>query len=104
MKNCREEFLFHTGGLQVKAAWISRLQRDDEGGFEEVARLAPGYTEADLESFLSAIDFDYDDGYGTQEVDGVIWYKDGTWSTRGEYDGSEWWTFYKVPDIADFLD
>ena len=34
---------------------------------------------------LPDIDKEYDDGYGGQELYGTIWYKDGTWSTRGEY-------------------
>ena len=40
-------------------------------------------------------------GYGGQELFGTIWYEDGTWSDRGEYDGSEWWNYNKCPDIPD---
>jgi len=43
----------------------------------------------------------YDSGYGGQEVFGTIWYVDGTWSDRGEYDGSEWYEYHKCPDIPD---
>jgi hypothetical protein len=28
---------------------------------------------------------------------------DGTWSERGEYDGSEWWNYQKCPDIPSEL-
>ena len=48
---------------------------------------------------LIDINKDYDAGYGSQELYGTIWYKDGTWSTRGEYDGSEWWDYHCVPEI-----
>lgn len=50
-----------------------------------------------FEIFLEEIDIDYNDGYGGQELYGTIWYRDGTWSERGEYDGAEWWEFKKCP-------
>lgn len=43
------------------------------------------------ESVLFTLDFEYDNGYGTQEISGVVLFKDNTWLSRGEYDGSEWW-------------
>ena len=51
-----------------------------------------------LEEVLSLLDFEYDNGYGGQELFGYIWYTDETWSERGEYDGSEWWEYKKRPD------
>lgn len=45
------------------------------------------------------MDFDYDSGYGGQEIYGFIWYEDGTFSERGEYDGSEWFSYVKTPEI-----
>ena len=61
--------------------------------------LTTGYSIEEWDQFLSDIDKEYDDGYGGQELFGTIWYKDGTWSTRGEYDGSEWWDYHCVPEI-----
>lgn len=46
---------------------------------------------------------EYDEGYGGQELFGTIWYIDGTWSERGEYDGSEWWQHKSCPIIPDYL-
>jgi hypothetical protein len=43
--------------------------------------------------------WDYYSGYGGQTLFGTIWYTDGTWSTRGEYDGSEWWDHKTRPDV-----
>lgn len=47
------------------------------------------------------LDFDYDSGYGIQELFGVVYCKDSddnpTWLTRGEYDGSEWWIVNTIP-------
>lgn len=50
------------------------------------------------EDFYANADFDYDGGYGWQEVNldlkivGTGW-----WLERGEYDGSEWWAFKTQP-------
>jgi hypothetical protein len=49
------------------------------------------------------LDFNYDNGYGGQELYGTIWYVDGTWSERGEYDGSEWWDYREVPEVPSYL-
>ena len=48
---------------------------------------------------LAELDFEYDDGYGTQELFGTIWYEDGSWSEREEYDGSECWAYKTSPAI-----
>lgn len=55
--------------------------------------------EGSLSDVLPQLDFDYDNGYGRQELEGTIWYADGTWSDRGEYDGSEWWAHRKCPSL-----
>ena len=39
----------------------------------------------------------YDNGYGGQDLFGTIVFKDGIWLERGEYDGSEWWEYRKLP-------
>ena len=52
-----------------------------------------------MKNFLDQIDFEYDNGFGCQELFGTIWYEDGTWSSRGEYDGSEWWEYNSCPKI-----
>jgi hypothetical protein len=33
----------------------------------------------------------------------MIWFKDGSWATRGEYDGSEWWEYHKLPQVPTYL-
>jgi|688.fasta_scaffold866154_1 hypothetical protein len=62
-----------------------------------------GYTQEEFNSFLKELDFNYDSGYGGQELYGVIWLEDGTWMSRGEYDGSEWWEHNVVPEIPNHL-
>jgi hypothetical protein len=34
-----------------------------------------------------------------QELYGTVWLEDGTWLSRGEYDGSEWWEHNVLPPI-----
>ncbi len=69
---------------------------DDE---DETILLKVGYSTEDYERFLREIDFDYNSGYGGQELFGTIWFKDGSWAVRGEYDGSEWWELCSLPKI-----
>jgi len=49
--------------------------------------------------FLESLNFNYDNGFGRQELYGTIWMNDGTWLIRGEYDGSEWWEWHSLPEI-----
>lgn len=52
---------------------------------------------------LDKLDFDYDAGYGVQELYGTIYCKDSNnnpvWLTREEYDGSEWWRINTIPEF-----
>jgi hypothetical protein len=70
---------------------------------DKTIRLRSGYEAEDLQKFLDALKFDYDNSYGHQYIYGTIWYDDGTWSTRGEYDGSEWWEHHILPEIPEEL-
>jgi hypothetical protein len=102
--NAKHEFLNHIRSYTGSNVLCATIQKgDDWGDDEEVAQrtviLTTGYTEEDWKEFLSKLDFMYDSGYGGQYLFGTIWYKDGTWSERGEYDGSEWWEYHKCPDV-----
>lgn len=59
----------------------------------------PGSSLDEWNIFLDSLDFEYDDDYGTQELFGYVWLKDGTWLSRGEYDGSEWWKWNVCPEL-----
>ena len=52
---------------------------------------------------LDDLNFDYDAGYGSQELFGVVYCKNSNncpvWLTRGEYDGSEWWDINTIPEF-----
>ena len=97
MSNAKEEFIGHVAGKQVLCAIIQREENYDDK--KPVAILKSGFTDSEYVTFLNALDFEYDSGFGGQELFGDIWYKDGTWSDRGEYDGSEWWQHQQVPKI-----
>lgn len=101
MTNAKEEFIGHTSEVKskIKAATISSAIRPPELKY----CLKVGYTEDDFNNFLKRLDFKYSSGYGGQELYGMIWYEDGTWSERGEYDGSEWWDYRAVPIIPEEL-
>ena len=114
MENASEEFLEHTEGRVVKCAVIGRkythftyklgdYDADSDEDYKLPILLEYNYTQEELNKFLNEIDFEYDGGFGEQELYGFIWYTDGSWSERGEYDGSEWWGYKKCPSIEDFL-
>jgi len=89
--NAKQEILEH-----IKVAAGGR-----EVVFVHVAIGAKWEHKGPLADVVAQLDFIYNNGYGCQELFGTIWYADGTWSERGEYDGSEWWEFKKCPDLPD---
>lgn len=81
---------------EILWAAIQYYPFDANGGWD--INLKSDRTESEFNSFIEIMKtIDYDDGYGTQEVEGYIVFKDGTWLSRGEYDGSEWWVFNSIP-------
>lgn len=98
MINAKEELLEHIKQRTIKCATVSLGHEYDEN--RKTFHLRVG---DDLNFFLDQLNFTYDDGYGGQELFGLIWYEDGTWSERGEYDGSEWWEHRSVPNIPEEL-
>ena len=97
MINASEEFTDHIKEREILCA---RITFDDDRAPVE---LAQGYTRSDFVHFIRMLMFDYDDGYGGQYLYGTIWYTDGTWSDRREYDGSEWWEYQRCPIIPQHL-
>jgi hypothetical protein len=96
--NARDEFSFHV--LDKPAIMCAQINVDwwkDDKNF--TYDIPIGYTVDQFAQFLANLNFQYENGYGTQYVKGTIWYTDGTWSERAEYDGSEWWKHITVPVI-----
>lgn len=100
--NAREELeaILTINNVTLKCALIKcHSGYDVDGEFN----LYVGHTDKVLELWLESLDFNYDSGYGGQELFGTLWFTDGTWAMRSEYDGSEWWEYQKLPDIPDEL-
>lgn len=95
MVDACKEFLEHIENRHILCAEV----RYDNYNIDKIIRLRQDYDANDLQRFLDALKFDYNDSYGHQFVYGTIWYTDGTWSTRREYDGSEWWEHQVLPEI-----
>ena len=99
--NVKKEFLKHIKDRKVKCV---KIHSEDWGGIESNHRyLKIGYSQKDYGLFLKEINFQYDNGYGGQEMHGIIWYENGNYSERGEYDGSEWWEYKECPEIPEEL-
>lgn len=50
------------------------------------------------DEILKLMDFNYDNGYGGQEIaKDLIFVGKDWWIERHEYDGSEWWEFKQLP-------
>ena len=94
-RNAQKELLEHTENKTEELIKIAiRKGYNDE----------PLRIEGTLEDVLPKLNFEYDAGYGGQELFGYIWYSDGTWSERGEYDGSEWWQHQCCPNRGIVID
>jgi hypothetical protein len=87
--NAKEEILEHISNREVKYITVTLAHQSD---IEEKI-------EGKLEEILFHLDFDYDSGYGSQYLDGCIWFEDGTWSERHQYDGSEYWSHHVCPPL-----
>lgn len=88
--NAKQEIIKHIGEKKAKYVKITTGDIWDEKQLT---------IEGTPEKVIPQLDFEYDEGFGGQELGGIIWYEDGTWSDRGEYDGSEWWQYQSCPDL-----
>lgn len=111
MQNALEELLDKLERTKsvIKCAYI-KCERgsywDDDDSYIQPApiSLKEGYTPEEYKEFLQKLNFEYDAGYGGQELYGTVWLmEDHTWLDRGEYDGSEWWAYNKCPKVPDEL-
>lgn len=111
MTNAKEELINTLKGTEsiVKCAYIkcergSYWDNNDKYIQPAPISLIEGYTLEEYEEFLKKLDFEYDAGYGGQELYGIVWLmEENTWLERGEYDGSEWWNFQECPPIPKTL-
>ena len=101
--NVKKEFISHLEKIQKNnkevISAIIALKRFLDTDLKIV--LNPNYNEGEYNNFLKALNVEYNDAFGIQELYGYIWYNDGTWSERYEYDGSECWSYKKCPSFQD---
>jgi hypothetical protein len=101
--NAKAEFLRHIKDRKILCAVISYADCWEFQRKTKDYELPVSYAQEQYNEFVNSLDFKYDAGYGGQELFGTIWYTDGTWSDRGEYDGSEWWNYHVCPNIPENL-
>lgn len=98
-----KEFKETVGNKIVKCAHIELkydIDDNDDDVFRTIA-LKQNYNSEELELFLNQLDFKYDSGMGSQYLFGTIWLTDGSWFSRREYDGAEYWHHNVLPTIPD---
>ena len=104
MRNAKEELSNIIENIsKVKCAyiWFETFECKHPKNSTKTVVLKLNYSDQDFLEFLGKLDFHYDSGYGIQHIYGKVWLEDGTWMTRGEYDGSEWWEHHKCPDVPE---
>ena len=72
-------------------------------GDEITIFLPVAYNDSQYADFLDNLNFQYNSGFGVQELYGVLWHEDGTWQSRVMDKGLEWWEYHRVPDIPEYL-
>lgn len=104
-RNAQTEFIEEVEGKSVLCADIlyERYDEEQEKYIQKECRLPYAHSPATYHAFLQSLDFVYDAGFGGQELYGVIWYADGTWSSRYVYDGEESWAHRRAPVIPEYL-
>jgi hypothetical protein len=78
-------------------------QYEDPNPVNADLKLIASRKDGDMQRFLDKLDIVYDCGYGGQELYGTVWFTDGTWLTRYEYDGAEGWQYNVCPVIKEDL-
>jgi hypothetical protein len=87
---------------EVLCAWVYFARdREYEANMDNAIYLRKSHTPQEYEEFLTKIDCEYDNGYGTQKLFGKIWLTDGSWFNRREYDGAESWKYMRRPETPD---
>ena len=106
MINAKEELLgtLERAKSSIKCATLTVGREYWEEATKNIINLKEGYSKEEYEEFLNRLDFEYDSGYGGQELYGIVWLmEENTWLSRGEYDGSEWWEYRECPVVPDEL-
>ena len=91
-------------GSTVVSEWFDRVKFATIDCKETSLSLPSKRDKEDEQKFFEGLaSIEYDDGYGLQELYGVIVFNDHSWLTRGEYDGSEWWQKHTEPQEENYI-
>lgn len=96
--NFKDETIEAIGNRQVEAYYFEYLGNAfDENGVQIYKGKGDINWDTIPEKYL-----EYYAGYGNQEWDGWVTFKDSnSWIERNEYDGAEWWSVYSKPSLKD---
>lgn len=105
MSNAKQELLefCKENKVNLKCALVEEVYYGLDKDKRRKFLLPVDYTSKQLNDFLTELDFEYDDGFGSEYLGGTLWFIEGTWAERGEYDGSEWWEYHELPPIPEEL-
>ena len=68
---------------------------------EDVKYVRGDEFQINLEQFWTLADTEYDNSFGAPEIaTDLMLIGDDFWMERGDYNGSEWWDFHRMPDTA----
>lgn len=104
--NAREELMTVLENSKKRGFYLVCADITYEGDYDkpnESIQLPLHHTEDELNRFYNLLDFNYNNGYGTQHLYGMVWLTYGAWLERWEYDGSEGWELKTCPMIPDYL-
>lgn len=101
MANAKTQFLKAINDKTLICARVG-IDREDFGQNIKWFILKNNFSKQEFDDFCDKLNFNYDDGYGSQELFGIILFSD-SYSDRGEYDGSEWWENHRMPTIKEVL-
>ena len=91
-------------GSTVVSEWFSRVKFATIDCKGTSLSLPSKRDKEDEQKFFEGLaSIEYYDGYGMQELYGVIVFNDHSWLTRGEYDGSEWWQKHTEPQEENYI-
>lgn len=97
--NAKQELLEHIEEIS-KTIKCATIKFEGDINLPSITiNLKSNYSTKEYNDFLDMLNIEYDNGYGSQELFGTIWFTDGTWSDRGEYDGAEFWHYVERPEI-----
>jgi len=101
MQNFKEETMDRLGLIQVKEFSLRVTLHLEKTVLPEIwkNKCSNTYMYSGTELDLKNLDFDYNEGFGNQVIDGWISFKDNSWIERWEYDGSEGWCYKECPTL-----